>query len=242
MQKSIALLWDFDGTLVDSRLKNYNVARSIIEAVTGKRATNFEIFSSLDRYTKAATRAANWRVLYRNAFAMKEEQVDEAGRLWTSFQMKDETESPVHAGIGEALHELRDLPHGIVSQNSRENIVKLLGRLSLSHYFKEIVGYEEVDIRRQKPEPDGLLYCLERLTQFKAGTVFYIGDHDSDFHCAQRAHEELERRNLPITIFSIGAHYGTTDGGSAWSVQPHFVARKPIDIKSIVTGFEEIIL
>ena len=45
-----AIIWDYDGTLVDTRLKNYQVNRAILEAVTGKSADEFEGLTSFESH------------------------------------------------------------------------------------------------------------------------------------------------------------------------------------------------
>ena len=57
---------------------------------------------------------------------MSIESTHEAGRLWTEYQLEDDTVAPVYEGIAAALKELETLPHGIVSMNSRANIERSL--------------------------------------------------------------------------------------------------------------------
>jgi phosphoglycolate phosphatase-like HAD superfamily hydrolase len=103
-------------------------------------------------------------------------------------------------------------------------------------HFKSIVGYEEVHLRKQKPEPDGLLTCLERLTGFRPGCVLYIGDHETDVLCALNANLELQRNHSGVRVMSIGAFYGSNTNAADWSVEPDFKATRVKDIIDIVTS------
>ena len=45
-----AIIWDYDGTLVDSRIKNLNVTRKIIEKATGKKYSTFPALDNLQDF------------------------------------------------------------------------------------------------------------------------------------------------------------------------------------------------
>jgi beta-phosphoglucomutase-like phosphatase (HAD superfamily) len=167
-----AIIWDFDGTLVDTRQKNMNVNRQIVGAITGQPWQRFSVLESVAAYDTAQQSFANWREFYRRGIGLTEDEIDRAGAMWTELQLIDTTPASFFEGIGAALDRLQGAAvHGIVSQNSRQNIEEMLAVVGLLHYFEHIVGYEEVGTQRQKPAPDGLLMCIERLTNSTAGTV-----------------------------------------------------------------------
>jgi HAD superfamily hydrolase (TIGR01549 family) len=203
MSNVLAIIWDFDGTLVDTRQKNLNVTRRIIEQITQKKADTFPVLSSLENYISATSQATNWRELYTRKFELTNQQTDLAGKLWTKYQLQDNTPTKLFPGVHNVLLQLQNIPHGIVSQNSHSNILKLLNKYGLEDLFKAVIGYEEVDITRQKPEPDGLLACIDRLCNSSDGNVFYIGDHETDIVCADNANAVLKTRNSEIEISSI---------------------------------------
>ena len=229
-----AVVWDFDGTLVDSHVKNLAVTRAIVERVTQRPAGEFEALASLAGYRAALARTQNWRELYSQAFGLSERDVDRAGGLWAEYQLGDSTPTPLLEGIPAVLRSLRHLPHGIVSQNAKAAIAAVLEGARVAEYFGAVIGFEEVDLRRQKPAPEGLLRCVEILTDFQPGCVFYVGDHETDAICAARAREELAARDLRVEVISIGACY---DGEPAatWAVQPDHTVRRPEEIVEIVT-------
>jgi len=231
-----AVVWDFDGTLVDSHLKNLAVTRAIVERITRRPAGDFESLSSLDSYLTALTATRNWRDLYRRAFGLSERDTDRAGRLWAEYQLGDSTPTPLFEGIPAVLRSLRHLPHGIVSQNAKAAIAAVLEGARVAEYFGAVIGFEEVDLRRQKPAPEGLLRCVEILTDLRPGCVFYVGDHETDAMCAARAREELAARKLLVEVISIGVFY---DGEPAtpWAVRPDHAVRRPGEIVEIVARY-----
>lgn len=232
--KGNAIIWDFDGTLVDSRHKNLSVNRAIIADVTGKPADSFPLLRSQDKFEAADARSKNWRDFYLYDFDMSEAETDEAGRLWTEFQLKDTTPTQLQPGVAEVVFALDELPQGIVSQNSQAMIQATMVGAGMDHLFKAIVGYEEVEPHQQKPDPAGLLACLEKLTQLLPGTVFYIGDFETDTLQAIKAQAELEVRGLAIELVSIGAFYGAPTGDASWTTRPDYSAWRPEEILIIV--------
>jgi phosphoglycolate phosphatase-like HAD superfamily hydrolase len=90
-----------------------------------------------------------------------------------------------------------------------------------------------VDIKRQKPEPDGVLSCLERLTAFAPGCVLYIGDHETDVRCARNAQRALNERGIRIDVVSVAACFDGHSGPAGWANPPDFVAWSPPEIARI---------
>ncbi|MGD8649640.1 MAG: HAD family phosphatase [Desulfobacterales bacterium] len=235
-----AIIWDYDGTLVDTRHKNFNVTKNIMQSITGTDALEFPALRSLDSYRLANRRTSNWRELYRQEFNLTEKQIDEAGRLWTEYQLADDTEISFYEGIEAIICDLAEFPHGIVSQNSRSSIAENLKKKNLLQYFKHIVGYEEVDLKKQKPEPDGLLSCMEKLSRSGAGCVCYIGDHETDVQCVRAANRALQEENTNVRIFSIGACYDSGPNTSTWNFRPDYEAQEVEDILRIVEHISHI--
>jgi HAD superfamily hydrolase (TIGR01549 family) len=235
--KICAIIWDYDGTLVDSRQKNLNVTRKIVSKILKDDPTEIHTLSSLENYHQAHIKATNWREFYKDSFGLTEEQTDDAGRMWTGYQLGDQTSIPLINGVEEAIISLSNYPQGIVSQNSRENIIQYLKQNNLHSYFKSIIGYEEVDLNKQKPHPEGLMRCIEKLTDFKPGVVIYIGDHETDAQCALNAKDILSEKSPDTKIISLGAFYGFDIDTSGWSVLPDYPVQNAADIKNIVSSF-----
>jgi HAD superfamily hydrolase (TIGR01549 family) len=237
--KICAIIWDYDGTLVDSRQKNLNVTRKIVSKLLKGDPSEIPALSSLSNYHQAHIKATNWREFYKESFDLTEEQTDDAGRMWTEFQLEDQIPIPLIDGVEDVIFSLNKYPQGIVSQNSRENIIQYLKQKNLLPYFKSIIGYEEVDLEKQKPNPEGLMMCIERLTDFKPGVIIYIGDHETDVRCTVNANNILSENKKDIKIVSIGAFYGFNVDTSGWSVLPDYQIQNAADIKSIVNNFDQ---
>lgn len=234
-----AVIWDYDGTLVDTWRKNLSVTQKIVKRITGRETNEHAALQSLQQYILANRRTRNWRELYQVEFKMNASQTDEAGKLWTEYQLQDQTATPFFEDIPTVLKSLMFVPHGIVSQNSKLNIVNSLKKEKLDEHFKSVVGYEEVALQKQKPEPDGLMICLEELTQLSPGVIFYIGDHEVDIECASKAKTLLNENGLNIKLLSIGVAYGDYSDNVEWKTEPDFIAKQPTDIIHILERFSK---
>lgn len=224
-----AVVWDFDGTLVDTRRKNLNVTRALVELVKQSPADTFEALRSLADYERALQRHQDWQNFYRLELEMSEQELRAAGSRWMEYQIADETLAPPYDGVPDVLRKLADLPQGIVSLNDRDNILRYLDLLELDHYFHEVLGYDCVELERQKPAPDALVLCIERLTDLRAGRVVFVGDHEVDARCAHAANDHFRDEGLDIEVVSVGAFYGGGDD-SGWTARPHLRAHAPRDI------------
>jgi HAD superfamily hydrolase (TIGR01549 family) len=169
---------------------------------------------------KANERSSNWRELYRNEFGFDEKQIDDAGNLWTKYQLLDKTEVSLFKGIRDVVIKFGNYPQGIVSQNSSHNIKLFLERLDLIKYFSVVIGYEEVDLSKQKPNPQGLLACISAISKLDTKpSVVYVGDHQTDVLCAFNANYELKRK----AVISILVNHNSGSSSENWEYKPdHF--------------------
>lgn len=229
--KISSVIWDYDGTLADTRLKNLNVTKAILTKLISDFDIESSVLNSVQNYEQATTRSVNWRDLYKNEFGLSEEQIDDAGRMWTKVQSMDETDVQLFPGIDYTIQKLNAYPQGIVSQNSSGIIKNNLERFSLEKYFGHIIGYEEVELKKQKPHPDGLLACMSRLSDTNNNhPAVYIGDHITDIECAHNANERSGRNSVISILLNNNGQNEIKD----WKYKPDYVAGRPQDIPEII--------
>jgi HAD superfamily hydrolase (TIGR01549 family) len=229
-----ALFWDFDGTLVDSRLRNYEVTKKIIRDSTTKDILTIPFLQSFENYKKGIAEYSNWRDIYQSGFNLSAEETDVIGQLWTDFQLRDDTHAPLFEGLEDVLTTFKNSTNVIISQNAKQNIIQILDENKITEYFDRIVGFEEVGIREQKPDPSGFLKCIKELSLTNNVTIYYIGDHETDVVFAKNTFEILKANNSTSTIISIGVFYGNDQSVSDWKVKPDFVALSPVDLLDII--------
>jgi phosphoglycolate phosphatase-like HAD superfamily hydrolase len=230
---NVAVIWDFDGTLVDSHPRNLSVNRRIIEELTDRSHQSFPALVSISAYEEAVARAGNWRDFYAREFGLGEDEVDRAGGLWPQLQLSDATPQKPFDGIADALAALEDLPQGVLSQNDSVVIRRALEHSGLLSRFGSILGYGELPRQDQKPAGGGLLRCIDALGLAPGSRVFFVGDHVTDAMCAVDARRIFQERGEPTEVVSIAACFGSTVL-EEWPVPADHVARSPSEVVALV--------
>ncbi len=228
-----AFLWDFDGTLADTRQRNFNVVRRLFGENLSRPLDGIPALASAESYDRVNRRYFNWRELYATEFGFDEAETDRIGRMWSTYQERDDTPVAIFDGVHDALAALAHARHGIVSQNAKGEIARTLVGASLRQHFGAIVGYDDVPLTCQKPAPDCVLACLEKLTSFAPGCVMYIGDHETDVRCARNAQQALRDRGVALDVVSVAACFVGDIGLEGWTHQPDHVAHSPREIAEI---------
>ncbi|ABX43693.1 HAD family hydrolase [Lachnoclostridium phytofermentans] len=241
-----AILWDYDGTLVDSTKKNIRVTKEVLKHFIPEIEQHMPIaLTSIDEYQKANYKYKNWKELYEHAYGLSMEQIEEAGKLWSPYQLQDDLNAELFQGLLEIIPRLPVKAQGICSQNSSKNIENTLDSYGLASFFPVIIGVDEVGFNEQKPNPSGYLKCLSKLgVDYEDSVLIYIGDHAEDVIFAKNAEkcllEQLSEKNTNSTvkIITIGVNYSGSDA-STWVVKPDYVVTSPKEIESIITEIIE---
>ncbi|MDG2193274.1 MAG: HAD hydrolase-like protein [Polaribacter sp.] len=159
-----AILWDYDGTLVNSVPKNIDITKQIL-SIVAPRLTGINLpkyLQSEEKYHIANHQSKNWQDLYVNYYGMTEKEMLKAGTLWTEHQLKNNTPVELFSEIKETINQI-NLPQGICSQNSSENINQVLNKYNISHKFNSIIGYDDIPSNMQKPSSYGGIKCLNQI-------------------------------------------------------------------------------
>lgn len=231
-----AVLWDYDGTLVNSVPKNIDITKSILSIVaphlTGDNLPKYLLSESL--YHEANHAAKNWQVLYRDYYGLSESEMHQAGSMWAEHQESNKTDVYLFDGIVNIIKEFSDLPHGICSQNSQQNIWNVLKQNKIDKPFDAVVGYDDVASDVQKPHPFAGIKCLTDIFGHAADKlVMYIGDHEADVKFARNIQDAL---GYGSKVISVTAAYSGANP-KAWSIKPDYVASCVSDLKGIIEKY-----
>lgn len=230
-----AVLWDFDGTLANSAAKNIAITRQILARVaprlTGKNLPR-SLQSEAD-YHIANHGADHWRDLYCDFFGMNEQEIQQAGPLWDTYQMLDDTAVTLFEGVADTIMRLRQYPQGICSANSTDNINRVLDEHGVASHFKSVIGYEGLAEHEQKPAADGGLKCLTDIFgQTDGKTIIYIGDHIADVLFSRDLSDRLGPANTVISV--VITHSGARP--EHWREQPDEVIEHPSEIFTLINN------
>jgi phosphoglycolate phosphatase len=115
----------------------------------------------------------------------REKLLADMERLVTDAELAGAADCPHNAALVEWLRrEGGGRPVSVLSINSRAAVRRALEENGLGDMISHIVGRD--DVRRIKPDPEGMLLLAER-HGVEPGRILFIGDKDGDRECAQRA-------------------------------------------------------
>lgn len=232
--RQMAVIWDFDGTLVDSHPRNLSVNREIVQRITGRKHTSFAALESTGAYEQAVARSGNWRDFYAREFGLTEDEMKRAAELWPELQLADPTPHVPFDGIPEALETLAGIPQAILSQNDSAVIRQTLDRAGLLESFVSVFGHGELDRRDQKPAGGGLLRCIRSLGLADGAHVYFVGDHVTDVMAARDARTLLNGHDgRHPEIVSVGAVFGGPES-QPWPVVPDYFVRTPTELVQLI--------
>jgi HAD superfamily hydrolase (TIGR01509 family) len=168
-----AVLFDWDGTLVDSADLSFRCYVTVF--------TRFGV--PFDRDAYARTYSPDWYRTYR-LLGLDEATWPEADLLWRSHYASHG--AALLPGAEQALARLAaaGLVLGIVSSGERERVDREHRALGLERFFEVLVcGGDTVE---RKPHPEPLRLALERL-RIPPGEAAYVGDSPEDVEMARAA-------------------------------------------------------
>jgi N-acetyl-D-muramate 6-phosphate phosphatase len=226
------ILWDYDGTLVNSVPKNIDITKQILSDVAPRLSgENLPVhLKTEENYHIANHKAKNWQDLYMNYYGLSEDETQYAGSLWTKYQLRNLTPVELFPGIKQVIKQL-EVPQGICSQNSTENIRQLLEKNELLDQFNAIVGYDDIPNNMQKPLGFSGIKCINQILKNPANkVVIYIGDHEGDVEFARNIAKELDQSNQ---VVSIAVTYSGADIQS-WSFKPDLEISSPTQLLKFV--------
>lgn len=170
-----ALIWDMDGTLIDSTTVVPDAYIATVQALGGITCTREQV---IDLYPLGPPANLLARLLGRPSTAA---DLDEYHRRLGATATAVEP-YPEIAGVLARLH--GRLPMAVFTGASSRAAQVLLEATGLLRRFTAVVGGDQVD--RQKPHPDGVLRACE-LLGVPAQAAAYVADAPMDLVAAERA-------------------------------------------------------
>lgn len=229
----IAILWDYDGTLVDSARKNMAVTIEVLRHFDPDIESHLPTaLQSYEAYQIANHHYRNWRELYTSCYGIPIDKLDEAGSLWTPEQERSTVIPDMFPELASVLLELKNIPMGICSQNDSGIIRKTLEYYGVSDCFQHVIGYADIPGQMQKPHPYGFCRCAEILNPSnKDGTYLYIGDHSDDVAFGKNGAAATGHDVICITTDYLGLNRDTY---SSWKTVPEYYVESPKALRNVI--------
>src|SRR3954453_22821727 len=170
-----AILFDLDGTVVDSGSIILASMRHATREVLGTEYTDAELLQAVGGPRLEAQ---------MGVFAP--DRVEELVRVYRAHHepLHDELEACV--GMEDVLVRLHEEGRrlGVVTAKRRATVELAFARVPLAHLFETVVGGDETE--RHKPDPEPLLLAARRMSADPVETA-YVGDSPFDIRAAKAA-------------------------------------------------------
>ncbi|HEY3591959.1 MAG TPA: phosphoglycolate phosphatase [Buttiauxella sp.] len=210
LTKIRGIAFDLDGTLVDTALGLTQAMDQALYALELPTAGE-------DKVEKWIGNGADVLVQRALTWALKGEEPEAdkcriARKLFDTFYAQTAEEgSFLFPNVADTLAILAEkgLPMGLVTNKPTPFVLPMLERLGIAHYFKVIIGGD--DVENKKPHPEALHKVMEQLN-LSAEELLFVGDSRNDILAAQAA-----------GCCSIGLTYGYNYGESIELSKPDYV-------------------
>lgn len=233
-----AILWDYDGTLMDSSKKSIEVSLEVLSNFIPDIYENIpKPLSSRENFQETYGRISDWVELYHVCYGLTDEQTRLAVKMWGEVQLRNKTEAELYEGISKVLENFKDTKMGVCSQNGAEIIRKSLERNSVLKYFGAVIGVDDVLFEEQKPHPSAFIKCLEKLgISDRNRTFVYIGDHSVDVAFGRNAEAMLKKDFPEARVVCIAIHHPGDYCEEDENLPPDFIAHNSAELFEILNG------
>ncbi len=174
------ILFDLDGTLVDSKLDLANALNEAFEYFGLRRLPNEKIYSFVGGGVRKLIEDSLEFVGASDKFT----QVFDYFLSHYHEHLLDHTK--LYKGMEYVLNTLKNMgiKMFVVSNKSEIFTVKILEGLGIIHYFDRVIGGDTFPFKKPSPEP--LLFVLEKYGAKKEESLM-VGDSENDIEAAKAA-------------------------------------------------------
>ena len=203
-----ALVFDLDGTLVDTKYDMFDAGNLVFESQGWK--ARLEGFSGLQIAIQGG-RAILRYGLQKEGVIFNDDLLKDYYQLYLSYYDKVlDKKSSNYDGVVETLSQLQSMSVklGLCTNKPEKHARELLKRLGLIDFFKNsFIGSDTVGIA--KPDPKPLLEAIDRLNKTPED-VFFVGDTNTDAEAAKNAGVDFI-----FCEYGHGSMYKLAEGESA---------------------------
>lgn len=197
LKKVRALIFDLDGTLIDSKQDLIRSVNAMLREL-GRRELAEETISGYIGH--GAPRLMARALGDECTEAERERALEFFLRYYEEHKMDTTCAYP---GVGETLEELRAIPMAVLTNKPVRISVRILDAMRLSKYFRLIYGGNSFETK--KPDPLGARTILRELSA-EPGETLLVGDSEVDVQTARNAGTLAAAVNYGFGVHDRGAY------------------------------------
>ena len=213
-EKNSAILFDLDGTLLNSGLTFHKIVNQLKKEINQEEVP-------FEKVRKYSSRGAS--LILKNSFPEADEaQLEDLKKSFLEryfeFMLDDIC---LYDGVVELIDFLANesIPWGIVTNKSEKYTRPIIEKLKWHELTNAVICPENVT--KAKPDPEGIITALNLLNASNSES-YYVGDHKRDVETGKNA-------NVKTVACTYGFH--ETDPHS-W--QADYIINEPIKLKNVI--------
>ncbi|MBD3245626.1 MAG: HAD hydrolase-like protein [Candidatus Omnitrophica bacterium] len=211
MSEADMLIFDLDGTLVDSREHITHAVNEMLRDLDLPQRSFDEVVAVI---------GTGVRDLVYQCAGQRKEVVDRGVELFTNHYRRNLEEMKVFSGVEDVLEHFREKVLLVTTNARKEMAEAVLKAVHLDTYFLHIVGGD--DDRCLKPDACPVDRARE-LFRVPPSRAVFIGDMDVDILAGKRA-----------GLITCGVTYGVGDLQSLRKAGPDFLIDRIVELKKII--------
>ncbi|GAA0176742.1 pyrophosphatase PpaX [Clostridium sediminicola] len=205
------ILFDFDGTLIDTNEAVIESLKDSIESFTGRVVDFKELIPILGK-----------PIVEQMKYFSEEMCSDMVEHYRTGYRSREEEKTFIFENIEEMLRVLKSKGYkiGITSNKSRRGINYGLNRFNLVSYIDFIISVD--DVEKKKPHPE----CINKVIKengYSIDELIIIGDSPHDINCGINA--GIKTALVSWTLFPMKEFK---------SASPDYVLKDPLELVEVI--------
>ncbi len=216
MKKKKAVLFDFDGTLMDTNQVIINSWQYAFNKLTGKDGDINEIIKSFGEPIK---------ITLERFFGGTEEDIEGFVKIYREYQANCfEDEIVLFPGIYDMLFKVKEQGYkmAVVTSRLSNSTYEGLRKFGILDLFDVVITAD--DTTAHKPDPEPLNIALAKLG-VKAEEAVMVGDTRMDMGCA---------KNAGVTSVLVGWSLSIADEGAIEEHSPDYIIKEAQDMLKVL--------
>lgn len=174
------IIWDFDGTVIDSYTEIFNIYQMIFD--------KFNVAANMDEVKEKLLRFSSKEakeMIYEKYNITPEDFNNEYEKLASEEESLKRMTFLNNSNV--VIKKLKDMGlKNFISTDRDITAEKIIGLLNSLDLFEDIVYIGKNGMMKRKPDPEGVNYLIETYGLNKE-EILYVGDRDLDYNTATNA-------------------------------------------------------